>query len=63
MKKIAQGPLNTPSKEPSGEPAKNALFLYTNGEIANSISTPIYEAREVMKKVQDAYQSNKKFFF
>ena len=62
MKKIAQGPLNTPSKEPSGETAKNALFYYTNGEIASSISRPITEARELLKKVIDAFESNKKFF-
>jgi len=62
MRKVAQGSLDTPSKEPSGETAKNALFLYTNGEIASSISRPIYEARGLLKKVIDAYQSNKKFF-
>ena len=62
MRKIAQGPLNTPSQVPSGETAKNALFLYTNGEIASSISRPITEARGLLKKVIDAFQSNKKFF-
>ena len=62
MKKIAQGPLNTPSQEPSGETAKNALFSYTYGEIASSISRPITEARELLKKVIDAFESNKKFF-
>jgi len=62
MKKIAQGPLNTPSQEPSGETAKNALFSYTYGEIASSISRPMNEAKGLLKKVIDAYQSNKKFF-
>lgn len=62
MKKIAQGPLNTPSKEPSGEGAKNALFLYMNGEISSSISTPVYKAKLLLKQVIDAFESNKKFF-
>ena len=62
MKKIAQLEVQTPPKAPSGESAKNALFLYVNGEISSSISRPVYEAKELLKKVMDAYQSNKKFF-
>ena len=62
MKKIAQVPLNTQSTEPSGETAKTALFNYTYGEIPGLISTPMSQAKRIMKKVMDAYESNKKFF-